>query len=193
MDDIDALSNDEISKLTKANLLSLVKADKARRSSEPDVRSTEKVTLDAIERLLDSKLNELTHFFTSRVETIENNVQKLNKEINDMNGKADVLSENLKFTNEEMVDLQKDNKNLKEKCQELRIQVAAHATRLLHLTSDNERYQKNKNRKWVEIVGLKEDPREDLKKKVASLRERGLEIVEGSIEEIYRIGQREGT
>lgn len=100
MNDIDQLTEDELSKLSKSNLLALIRNDKVRRNSNPEVDTAESLTLSSFEALLDKKLKELSTIFATRVETIEKEVDHLRSELTEI--KDNLLKSN-KFLQTEAV------------------------------------------------------------------------------------------
>lgn len=101
MNNLDEFSTEDLNKLSKANLLALVKADRDRKRSEP-ANSMETLTLKNFELLLDKKLSELSFVFATRVETIEKDVLAIQSEL-----------EKLKASSALITSLQKENELLR--------------------------------------------------------------------------------
>lgn len=181
-DNVDELSEEEINKLSKPNLLALIKADKLRRNSNTPISNTQNntVTMEAIERLLNTKLNELSQDFAKRYELLERDFDSLNKKI------ADITEEN-KAIRAELAPLkQAINTNTTEKIRETNETVQLDWGKELAL-----REHKKLNLILFGIQEEQNEKKDELSTKVKQICD-ALEI-NCTFQKTHRIGQEQST
>lgn len=91
MDGIDILSDENLNKLNKSNLIALVKQHQTRRHSTSTDDSN--LTLSSIEALLDKKLAELTSTFVDRIERVEADNEELRVEVKSLKAQLTSMQE----------------------------------------------------------------------------------------------------